>query len=231
MARKIWLSFYILNPHTSRVREIQLRWTAQTVANSEYAPIAEIVHSLDVIGHLDIGPKGIRQLVYPHFCEGKGPEDLNEVPFLNVESVLDQGQSGYLVLWNSHPLSVAAIRFSNIHILPPYSYGGDGIDITVRGVSSGVSQFLKTCRALLPPDSVKVVDIEDDRDIVESTLTEKQRHCVKFAASSGYYDHPKKIKLRELSELMDIPRSTLQEHLNRAELAMMKWASEQIETH
>jgi predicted DNA binding protein len=27
---------------------------------------------------------------------------------------------------------------------------------------------------------------------------------------------------------MDIPRSTLQEHLNRAELSMMKWASEQI---
>jgi len=54
--------------------------------------------------------------------------------------------------------------------------------------------------------------------------------CVKVAATSGYYDHPKQIKLRELSELMKIPRSTLQEHLNRAELAMMKWSSEQIDS-
>jgi hypothetical protein len=70
----------------------------------------------------------------------------------------------------------------------------------------------------------------DNKSIVESTLTPKQIHCVKMAANSGYYDHPKKIKLRELSELMDIPRSTLQEHLNRAELSMMKWASDQIDS-
>lgn len=212
------------------MREIHLRWTAQTVANSEYAPIAKIAHSLDVVGHLDIGEKGIRQLIFPHFCEGKGPKDLNEVPFLNVESELDGGQSGYLVVWNSHPLSIAAIRFSNIHILPPYKYGGEGIEITVRGVPSGVSQFLKTCRAWLPPDTVKVVEMADNQSIIEGTLTPRQIECVKIAASSGYYDHPKQIKLRELSELMNIPRSTLQEHLNRAELAMMKWASEQIDS-
>jgi len=224
-----WWLVYNLIPLGQFVREIHLRWTAQTVANSEYAPIAEIAHSLEVVGHLDIGDKGIRQLIFPHFCEGKGPSDLNDVPFLNVESELDGGQSGYLVVWNSHPLSIAAIHFSNIHILPPYTYGGDGIDITVRGVPSGISQFLKTCRALLPPDTVKVVEMADNKSIVESTLTPKQIHCVKMAANSGYYDHPKKIKLRELSELMDIPRSTLQEHLNRAELSMMKWASDQIE--
>ena len=152
-----WWLVYNLIALGQFVREIHLRWTAQTVANSEYAPIAEIAHSLEVVGHLDIGEKGIRQLIFPHFCEGKGPSDLNDVPFLNVESELDGGQSGYLVVWNSHPLSIAAIHFSNIHILPPYTYGGDGIDITVRGVPSGISQFLKTCRALLPPDTVKVI--------------------------------------------------------------------------
>jgi hypothetical protein len=212
------------------VREIHLKWAAATVARSEYGPIAKIAHSLEVIGHLDIGEKGIRQLILPHFCEGKGPKDLNEVPFMTVESELDGGQSGYIVVWNSHPLSIAAIRFSNIHILPPYTYGGEGINLTVRGVPSGISQFLKTCRELLPPDFVKVVEIGDNESLIESILTPRQMKCVKIAASSGYYDHPKQIKLRELSELMKIPRSTLQEHLNRAELAMMKWSSEQIDS-
>ena len=104
------------------MREIHLKWTAETVANSEYAPIAKIAHSLEVVGHLDIGEKGIRQLILPNFCEGKGVQDLNDVPFLTVESELGGGQSGYLVVWNSHPLSIAAIHFSDIHIMPPYTY-------------------------------------------------------------------------------------------------------------
>jgi hypothetical protein len=225
-----WLLFYITLRHGMFVREIHLKWTAETVANSEYAPIAKIAHSLEVVGHLDIGDKGIRQLLLPHFCEGKDAKDLNEVPFLTVESELEGGQSGYLVVWNSHPLSIAAIRFSNIHILPPYTYGGEGINITVRGVPEGISLFLKTCRALLPPDIVKVVEMGDNQSLIENILTPRQIECVKVAATSGYYDHPKQIKLRELSELMKIPRSTLQEHLNRAELAMMKWSSEQIDS-
>ena len=212
------------------MREIHLKWTAETVANSEYAPIAKIAHSLEVVGHLDIGEKGIRQLILPNFCEGKGVEDLNDVPFLTVESELGGGQSGYLVVWNSHPLSIAAIHFSDIHIMPPYTYGGDGITLTVRGVPAGVSNFLKICREMLPPDVVKVVEMGDNKSMIESILTPRQIECVKVAASSGYYDHPKQIKLRELSELMKIPRSTLQEHLNRAELAMMKWSSEQMES-
>lgn len=212
------------------MREIHLKWTAETVANSEYAPIAKIAHSLEVLGHLDIGEKGIRQLILPTFCEGKGVQDLNDVPFLTVESELGGGQSGYLVVWNSHPLSIAAIHFSDIHIMPPYTYGGDGITLTVRGVPAGVSNFLKICRQLLPPDVVKVVEMGDNKSMIESILTPRQIECVKVAASSGYYDHPKQIKLRELSELMKIPRSTLQEHLNRAELAMMKWSSEQMES-
>ena len=212
------------------MREIHLKWTAETVANSEYAPIAKIAHSLEVVGHLDIGEKGIRQLILPNFCEGKGVEDLNDVPFLTVESELGGGQSGYLVVWNSHPLSIAAIHFSDIHIMPPYTYGGDGITLTVRGVPSGVSNFLKICREMLPPDVVKVVEMGDNKSMIESILTPRQIECVKVAASSGYCDHPKQIKLRELSELMKIPRSTLQEHLNRAELAMMKWSSEQMES-
>jgi len=212
------------------MREIHLKWTAETVANSEYAPIAKIAHSLEVLGHLDIGEKGIRQLILPTFCEGKDVQDLNDVPFLTVESELGGGQSGYLVVWNSHPLSLAAIHFSDIHIMPPYTYGGDGITLTVRGVPAGVSNFLKICRQLLPPDVVKVVEMGDNKSMIESILTPRQIECVKVAASSGYYDHPKQIKLRELSELMKIPRSTLQEHLNRAELAMMKWSSEQMDS-
>ncbi|MBT60214.1 MAG: hypothetical protein CMA63_01505 [Euryarchaeota archaeon] len=211
------------------MREIQLRWNADTVASSAYAPIAKIAHSLEVVGHLDLDENGIRQLIRPDFCEGMGPEDLNEVPFLNVDPAFQDQKNGYIVVWNSHPLTLAGLQFSNIHILPPYTYGGEGISLTVRGVPEGISEFLKICRLMLPPDVVKVVEMGDNRTAVESILTPRQIECIKMATSTGYYDLPKKIKLRELSELIDIPRSTLQEHLNRAEIAMMKWASQQLD--
>ena len=211
------------------MREIHLRWTAQTVASSEYAPIASIADNLEVVGHLDIGEDGIRQLISPSFCEGKGPEDLNGVPFLKVESVLGVGDGGHLVVWNSHPLSIAAIKFPDIHILPPYTYGGEGISIKVRGVPSGISDFLKIARKILPPDMVKVVEIESNTSTVESLLTERQIECMKMAVRSGYYEHPKRINLRELAELMETPRSTLQEHLSRAEISLMHWGADQIQ--
>ncbi len=211
------------------MREIHLRWSAQTVAASEYAPIASIAHNLEVVGHLDIGENGIRQLISPTFCDGKGPDDLDEVPFLKVDTVLDKEKGGYLVVWNSHPLSMAAIKFPDIHILPPYTYGGEGISIKVRGVPSGISEFLKIARKVLPPDVVKVVEMESNESIIQTLLTERQIECMNIAVASGYYQHPKEINLRELAELMDTPRSTLQEHLSRAEIALMHWGSEQVE--
>ena len=78
------------------MREIHLRWSAQTVAASEYAPIASIAHNLEVVGHLDIGENGIRQLISPTFCDGKGPDDLDEVPFLKVDTVLGKEKGGTL---------------------------------------------------------------------------------------------------------------------------------------
>jgi len=211
------------------MREAHISWNAQSIATSEYASIAKIATKLEVVAHLDVSDKGVRQLIIPTFKEGKGPDDLNEIPFLTFEdSYLEKSGAGHLVIWNSHPLSVAAIDFQDIHIIPPYSFGGDGMEITVRGVPQGISNFLKICKLFLPPDQVKVVEMVDDEDALEQLLTEKQRECVIAACSVGYYQTPKKTSLRQLSENLKIPRSTLQEHLSRAEVNLMNWAADSL---
>jgi hypothetical protein len=211
------------------MREAHISWNAQSIATSEYASIAKIASKLEVVAHLDVSEKGVRQLIIPTFKDGMGPKDLNDIPFLAFEdSYLESAETGHLVIWNSHPLSVAAIDFQDIHIIPPYSFGGDGMEITVRGVPQGISNFLKTCRLFLPPDHVKVVEMVDDGGALEQLLTEKQRECVIAACSVGYYQTPKKTSLRQLSENLKIPRSTLQEHLSRAEANLMNWAAESL---
>jgi hypothetical protein len=132
------------------------------------------------------------------------------------------------VVWNNHPLSVAAINFDSLHVIPPYVIGENGVQITIRGLPEGVSGFLKAARILLPPDSVNVVDIAEIEDTILQILTPKQLEIATLAVQSGYYENPRKISKKELSDLTDIPRSTLQEHLSKAEAAMIEWA---VNTH
>ena len=92
----------------------------------------------------------------------------------------------------------------------------------------GVSGFLKAARLMLPPDHVNVVDIAEIEDSIKQILTPKQLEVAILAVQSGYYKNPRQISKKELSELTDIPRSTLQEHLAKAEAAMVEWA---VKTH
>ncbi|MGB0488630.1 MAG: helix-turn-helix domain-containing protein, partial [Candidatus Poseidoniaceae archaeon] len=92
----------------------------------------------------------------------------------------------------------------------------------------GVSGFLKAARAMLPPDNVNVVDISEIEDTISQILTPKQLEVAVFAVQAGFYENPRKISKKELSELTEIPRSTLQEHLAKAEAALIEWA---VKTH
>ena len=138
------------------------------------------------------------------------------------------GGDGYIVVWNNHPLSVAAINFDSLHVIPPYVIGENGVQITIRGLPEGVSGFLKAARIMLPPDSVNVVDIAEIEDSIRQILTPKQLEIAVLAVRAGYYETPRKISKKDLSELSEIPRSTLQEHLAKAEAALVEWA---VKTH
>jgi len=50
-----------------------------------------------------------------------------------------------------------------------------------------------------------------------SKLTDKQKRAFDLAMLNGYYLIPKKITIRELAKLMNITKSTYQNHLKRAE--------------
>ena len=216
------------------MREGQLKWSPETVARSEIKLITDVASMYEVVAHLEVTKVGVRQLVKINFKDGKGPEELNDIGFLKVEGPMsphplpDVGKEGYIVVWNNHPLSVAAINFDSLHVIPPYVIGESGVQITIRGLPEGVSGFLKAARVLLPPDSVNVVDIAEIEDTILQILTPKQLEIATLAVQSGYYENPRRISTKELSELTQIPRSTLQEHLSKAEAAMIEWA---VNTH
>ena len=216
------------------MREVQLKWSSQTVDKSDIGLITQVAKMYEVVAHLEITKEGVRQLVKIQFKPDKGPDDLEKIPFLQVDGPMrphplpEMGGDGYIVVWNNHPLSVAAINFDSLHVIPPYVIGEDGVQITIRGLPEGVSGFLKAARIMLPPDSVNVVDIAEIEDSILRVLTPKQLEIAVLAVRSGYYETPRKISKKDLSELSKIPRSTLQEHLAKAEAALVDWA---VRTH
>ena len=101
------------------MREVQLKWNADSIIASDMGLITQVAAVFEVVAHLEVTKTGVRQLVKITFNEGMGPNDLNEISYLEVEGPLNPyplpevGKQGYVVVWNKHPLSVAAINFDS----------------------------------------------------------------------------------------------------------------------
>ena len=54
-----------------------------------------------------------------------------------------------------------------------------------------------------------------------SSLTERQRSIVTLAQKHGYYEYPRRISTRELAERLGLKKTTLIQHLRRAEGRLM----------
>ena len=165
------------------MREVHLGWNSDTIERSEFKFVVEICDYFEVIAHLEITPKGVRQLVRVKFQADKNPNDLENIPFLEVEGPLtphplpDDGEEGIMVIWNRHPISIAAIGFEGLHIIPPYTIDQQGLNVTIRGLAEKISGFLKTVRILFPPDSVKV-------EVIKPVLHNGSKHVRSITSAS-----------------------------------------------
>lgn len=52
-------------------------------------------------------------------------------------------------------------------------------------------------------------------------ISEQQRKVILGAFKNGYYTYPRKIEIKELAKLLNISYSTCQEHLRKAEIALL----------
>jgi hypothetical protein len=210
------------------VQEVKLFWNEASIANSDFAELLKFCQSFEVVAHLDVRPDGVRQLARCQMHEGMTVEQLNDVSFLTFEGLLPNRDDGPdpIVVMNRHPLVSAAVIFDDIAVYPPYSISANGISVTVRGVPSGISDFLALTNDLLPPDKVSVTTHDEPKDEARNLLGERQLEVIQKAVAHGYYDEPRKISMRDLSIELNIARSTLGEHLHKAEATLIKWVSE-----
>ena len=73
---------------------------------------------------------------------------------------------------------------------------------------------------------VKILKLQEENPSVfiqyaVPKLTNKQRSALEMAFEYGYYIYPRKISVEELAKKANVPRTTFQEHLRKAESKLM----------
>ena len=204
---------------------VHLRWNRASAEAAGLGELLGICESVEVIAHLDVSSEGIRQLLRCTFLEGKSVDDFEATEYMTFEGkVHSRGDAPPpIVALNTHPLAIAAVRATDIAVLPPYGIGPDGFSITLRGLPRGISEFLASARAILPPDEVIVTFEGNEVEGMKDLLAPRQFEVVQAAVQWGYYDDPRGISMRKLAERLDMARSTVGEHLHSAESTLMQW--------
>jgi len=210
------------------VREVSLTWDSACLSTTNFVELSEIVESIQVIAHLEISPLGVKQLVSIKFKPGKSTSDLDSITFLSLVDTDLQPSNNLVAIWNNHPLVALSSSAQDIHIIPPYRFENGAIFLKVRGLPKAISEFVKLSELWMKPTDVKVSDIEVHQSSLYQNMTERQHECFALASQYGYYDEPKRITIAGMASLLNISRSTFQEHLKNAEQIALRWLTEQF---
>ena len=208
------------------MRKVVLRWKTNSLRGSkEISEILEICERMEILGHLSINEEGVTQLVEIKLKQDRKVEELNNLDNFELVTVHEENEDGVLIsLFCSHPLAITAIELSNIHIQPPYGISEkNGMEMRISGLSNSVRRFISLIRIVLPPDNISVQSFqrENNDNIWETILTERQVQVLSHAIRKGFYSMDRNVTLKQLAEEMEMARSTYGEHIRRAEVEIM----------
>ncbi|MDA7555842.1 helix-turn-helix domain-containing protein [Euryarchaeota archaeon] len=208
------------------MRKVVLKWKTNSLRGSkEISEILQICERMEILGHLSINEEGVTQLAEIKLKEGKNIEELDNLDNFKVVTVHEENEDGVLVsLFCTHPLAITAIELSNIHIQPPYGISEkNGMEMRISGLSNSIRRFISLIRIVLPPDNISVQSFqrENNDNIWETILTERQVQVLSHAIRKGFYSMDRNVTLKQLADEMEMARSTYGEHIRRAEVEIM----------
>ena len=208
------------------MRKVVLKWKTNSLRGSkEISEILEICERMEILGHLSINEEGVTQLAEIKLKEGKTIEELDNLDNFKVVTMHEENEDGVLVsLFCTHPLAITAIELSNIHIQPPYGISEkNGMEMRISGLSNSIRRFISLIRIVLPPDNISVQSFqrENNDNIWETILTERQVQVLSHAIRKGFYSMDRNVTLKQLADEIEMARSTYGEHIRRAEVEIM----------
>lgn len=155
-------------------------------------------------------------------------EDLagNDV-LTNVET-LHEEKDGSLVVFIEGKLSVPGERqFSELRLVfagPPEFLDVNRQKATLVGTETEISKVLELSKKYaeeLPHKILALASLKPESESLLSRLTRKQSQALLLAYDLGYYDVPRKISSEKLANRLQVDKSTLVEHLRKAQRKLL----------
>jgi DNA-binding MarR family transcriptional regulator len=106
---------------------------------------------------------------------------------------------------------------------PPEFVDANRLKYVLVGEEKELQAFLHRAeRGNLAPKILSLTQVGPKTDTIMSSLTPRQRQVLVAAFGLGYYDIPKKVSSGAVAKLLKMDKSTLAEHLRKAERKMIK---------
>ena len=195
-----------------------------------YFPLDKIV-SADVIEVLKVDLEQGYKVVLTKIVmkEGYTLDDLKKGGMVTILSELKEEGNSYICLMRGQPPHHVFAHFKDIskqfdvNVIwdTPTRMSDQEVVFSVIGEEESLQKMLTACKLLGEIQKISFSkSIIDSYDML-SCLTEKQREIVISAKKHGYYEYPRKITGDQLSQKMGISKSTMIEHLRKAEKRLM----------
>ena len=207
------------------MREITLFWGRSRLIKTDIAPLLDIVSNMVFLAYIKRTPRDVRMLIKAKFKEGKVPEDLNSLYFLELLDIHhtpeSEDESFVLNLRLSHPLSNFNARTGGTTAAPGCKIDAEGMTYILQGGNVRLRLVVAMAKLMAKPDRISARKLDLSTNADSGPLSAKQLKMAKYAYDEGWYDIKKRVRISEMAERLNIARATLAEHLSRIESIVM----------
>ncbi len=137
-----------------------------------------------------------------------------------IRSIYRESNSVHVALVTFKPMGwmAKAYRFPDVYPMGPLEIRDEKVKVGFVGQSAQISRLLEEMeRTKL---RYKILSLTDAKFAAESSLsklTDKQRSILMSAYNLGYYDIPRRFDSEQLAKKLNLSKSTVAEHLRKAE--------------
>lgn len=191
-------------------------------------PIFENVHYYEVLEMLKIDwNEAIKiDLIECETKEDVSIHDMKSIGHMEILSILKSEGNKHicLVKYLEPESSKDLVKEFNLDLIytTPMIFSSEKQTFSCIGEQEDISKFIE----LMKNNVGKIINMRFQKGAYQkhdilSVLTDKQREILIAANQYGYYDYPKKISSKQLSQKVNISKPTLVQHLRKAEGRIM----------
>lgn len=207
------------------MREVSLFWKRSRIKQLDIGELADIFKQAEFISYVKRIPKDIRVILKVNFCEGKSPEDLAGLRFIELLDIIlepkDNNDSFLILVRINHSVSNLNARTNGTSSVAGSRLDGEGLTYIIQGPPMKLRIVSTLARLISQPDRISARSLDFNSTLNHSALSTKQLKLAKFAYDRGFFDIPKRTRISDIASEIGLARATISEHLARIESILM----------